>query len=181
MQGMKTGPEFDDFVRLRSSALLRTAYALAGDYGHAEDKLQTALLRTARHWAKAREAPAAYVRKVLLSLCHDRWRWLRRRPQETPLADNAAAPVPAAIDATGERSSLIQALKRLPQGQRQVIVLRFLEDQSVAQTAELLGISAGTVRSYTARALASLRALLDDFCDDEAASCRGTTEVLHAH
>jgi RNA polymerase sigma-70 factor (sigma-E family) len=179
--GMRTGPEFDDFVRLRSAALLRTAYALVGDHGHAEDMLQTALLRTARHWAKARDAPEAYARKVLLNLCHDRWRWLRRRPQETPLADNAAAPVPAAIDATGERSSLIQALKGLPLGQRQVIVLRFLEDQSVAQTAELLGISAGTVKSYTARALASLRALLDDSRDDDAASCRATTEVLHAH
>jgi RNA polymerase sigma-70 factor (sigma-E family) len=178
---MRTGPEFDDFVRLRSAALLRTAYALAGDYGHAEDMLQTALLRTARHWAKAREAPEAYARKVLVNLCHDRWRRLRRRPQEAALADDTAAPVPAAIDAAAERSSLIQALKRLPPSQRHVIVLRFLEDQSVVQTAELLGISAGTVKSYTARALASLRALLDDSCDDNAAACRSTTEVLHAH
>jgi RNA polymerase sigma-70 factor (sigma-E family) len=178
---MKIGPEFDDFVRIRSATLLRTAYALVGDHGHAEDMLQTALLRTARHWARAREAPEAYARKVLVNLCHDRWRWQRRRPRETVLADDAAAPVPAAIDAAGERSSLFQALKLLPMGQRQVIVLRFLEDLSVAQTAELLGISAGTVKSYTARALASLRALLDDPCDDDAAPCRATTEVLHAH
>jgi RNA polymerase sigma-70 factor (sigma-E family) len=179
---MRTGPEFDDFVRLRSSALLRTAYALVGDYGHAEDMLQTALLRTARHWQKARDSPEAYARKVLVNLCHDRWRWLRRRPQETALGDDATAPVPAATDATGgEHGSLFQALTRLPLGQRQVIVLRFLEDLSVAQTAELLGISAGTVKSYTARALTSLRTLLDDSSDDGAAPGRATTEVLHAH
>ena len=78
--GMNTGQEFDDFVRGRSAALLRTAYALTGDRGHAEDLLQTALLRTARRWTAARDAPEAYVRQVLVNLCRDRVRWLQRRP-----------------------------------------------------------------------------------------------------
>jgi len=74
--GMKAGQEFDDFVRARSAALMRTAYALVGDHGHAEDLLQTALLRTARRWASARHAPEAYARQVLVNLCRDRVRWL---------------------------------------------------------------------------------------------------------
>jgi|SRR5215472_8839086 len=95
---MRTGPEFDDFARARSAALLRTACALTGDSGHAGDVLQTALLRTARHWAMAREAPEAYARRVLVNLCRDHWRWLRRRPQETSLAGWTAAPVPGPAD-----------------------------------------------------------------------------------
>jgi RNA polymerase sigma-70 factor (sigma-E family) len=179
---MRTGPEFDDFVRSRSAALVRTAYALVGDHGHAEDIVQTALLRTARHWRVARERPESYTRKVLVNLCRDRWRWLRRRPGESVLADEMALPRPGPDDELGElvgqRSTLLGALNRLPAGQRQVIVLRFLEDQSVAETADLLGIAEGTVKSYTARALSSLRVLLDG---DQPAPCDGTTEVLHAH
>jgi RNA polymerase sigma-70 factor (sigma-E family) len=176
---METGPEFDDFVRARSTALLRTAFALVGDYGHAEDMLQTALLRTARHWRQARDAPEAYARRVLVNLCRDRWRWLRRRPPETVLAEDAPTPGPgdATAERVGERSTLLYALARLPAGQRQVIVLRFLEDLSVAQTAELLGISTGTVKSYTARALLALRTLLDD---PATPSCP-VTEVNHVH
>ena len=78
----------------------------------------------------------------------------------------------------GQRRSVIQALMGLPAGQRQVVVLRFLEDLSVAETAELLGISQGTVKSYTSRALASLRVTLTDIA---AAGNRGAQEVFHAH
>ena len=84
LMSMRTGQEFDDFVRERSAVLLRTAYALVGDYGHAEDLLQTALLRTARRWTVARDAPEAYARRVLVNLCRDRVRWLRRRPRKVP-------------------------------------------------------------------------------------------------
>ena len=178
--GMKAGQEFDDFVRDRSAVLLRTAYALVGDHGHAEDLLQTALLRTARRWASARNAPEAYARQVLVNLCRDRVRWLGRRPRESVLPDGAE---PSAVEGSvdevvGQRSSVIHALRGLPAGQRHVVVLRFLEDLSVAETAELLGISAGTVKSYTARALSSLRIALDD---DAAPQGRGAQEVHHAH
>ena len=183
---MNTGQEFDDFVRGRSAALLRTAYALTGDRGHAEDLLQTALLRTARRWTAARDAPEAYVRRVLVNLCRDRVRWLQRRPREAALPDGADRPGTADrhgvadgfAEQIGQQRSVIQALRGLPAGQRQVVVLRFLEDLSVADTAELLGISQGTVKSYTSRALASLRVALNDIT---AASSRGSQEVFHAH
>jgi RNA polymerase sigma-70 factor (sigma-E family) len=177
---MKPGREFEDFVRERSAALLRTAYALVGDYGHAEDMLQTALLRTAQRWAAARDAPEAYARQVLLNLCRDRVRWLRRRPRESVLAESAGPTgvVDGLAEQVGQRRSVIQALMGLPAGQRNVVVLRFLEDLSVAETAELLGISEGTVKSYTARALASLRLTLND---TPAAGGRDAPEVFHAH
>ena len=178
--GMRTGQEFDDFVRERSAVLLRTAYALVGDYGHAEDLLQTALLRTARRWTAARDAPEAYARQVLVNLCRDRVRWLRRRPRESALADGAEPPTPVdeLADQIGQRRYVIQALMGLPAAQRHVVVLRFLEDLSVAETADLLGISQGTVKSYTSRALSSLRVTLNDIA---VAGGRGATEVFHAH
>ena len=180
--GMKAGQEFDDFVRERSAALLRMAYALTGDHGHAEDLLQTAMLRTARRWSSARNAPEAYTRQVLVNLCRDRVRWLRRRPPESALAEateppGAADAVDAVAEQVGQRRSLIQALNDLPTAQRHVVVLRFLEDLSVAETAELLGISEGTVKSYTSRALSSLRVILNDM----AAADGGAPEVHHAH
>jgi RNA polymerase sigma-70 factor (sigma-E family) len=181
--GMKAGQEFDDFVRERSAALLRMAYALTGDHGHAEDLLQTAMLRTARRWSSARNAPEAYVRQVLVNLCRDRVRRLRRRPMESMVGEATELPAAAngadaVAELVGDRRSLIQALTDLPTSQRHVVVLRFLEDLSVAETAELLGISQGTVKSYTARALSSLRVILND---PTAADGCGTPEVNHAH
>jgi RNA polymerase sigma-70 factor (sigma-E family) len=188
LKSMKTGQEFEDFVRQRSAALLRTAYALTGDRGHAEDMLQTALMRTARRWAAARDAPEAYARRVLINLCRDRVRWLQRRPRESELSDASESHGAAGTrtrgapdelaEQVGQRRSVIQALRGLPAGQRQVVVLRFLEDLSVADTAELLGISQGTVKSYTSRALSSLRITLNDIA---AAGNRGPQEVFHAH
>ncbi|HEY7147361.1 MAG TPA: SigE family RNA polymerase sigma factor [Streptosporangiaceae bacterium] len=178
--GMKTGEDFDDFVRERSAVLLRTAYAMVGDHGHAEDLLQTALLRTARRWAAARDAPEAYARRVLVNLCRDRVRWLRRRPRESLLAEGAepSGVVDELAEQVGQRRFVIQALMRLPAGQRHVVVLRFLEDLSVAETADLLGISQGTVKSYTSRALSALRVTLNDLA---AASGCGAPEVFHAY
>ena len=176
---METGQEFDEFVRKRSLALLRTAYALTGDHGHAEDLLQTALLRTARNWRAASAAPEAYARQVLVNLCRDRWRWLRRRPAETVLSDRAGSRgADGLAERIGNQQSIIAALAGLPARQRHVVVLRFLEDLSVAETAGLLGLSQGTVKSYTARALASLRLILDD---DSAAVSRDTPEVYRVH
>ena len=193
LMSMRTGQEFDDFVRERSAVLLRTAYALVGDYGHAEDLLQTALLRTARRWTAARDAPEAYARQVLVNLCRDRVRWLRRRPPESAMTEGVepADGQSRLAEQVDEQRYLVQALMGLPAGQRQVVVLRFLEDLSVAETADLLGISTGTVKSYTSRALSSLRVNLND---NSAVSARGddpseppaalgcdVPEVFHAH
>lgn len=171
---MKVDSSFDAFVADRSTALLRTAYLLTGDHGHAEDLLQTALLRTVRNWRRARDAPEAYVRRVIVNLAHDRLRSFGRRPRETPLATDddghalaAARDVGAhihGVESAGERLDdrhrLVGALARLPMAQRKVVVLRFFADLSVAQTAELLGCSEGTIKSHTSRALGQLRGLL---------------------
>jgi RNA polymerase sigma-70 factor (sigma-E family) len=161
---MRVDPTFEVFVQERSTALLRTAYALTGDRGHAEDLLQVALARTARHWSRARAAPDGYVRQVLVNLSRDRVKSRRRRPPEAwaPPDLDHHHPVAAEDELIADRQVVLQALARLPVGQRQVVVLRFLEDLSVEQTAELLGISDGTVKSHTSRALARLRELLAD-------------------
>ena len=170
---MRVDASFDTFVEARSTALLRTAYLLTGDRSEAEDLVQTALLRTARHWATAREHPHAYTRQVLVNLSHDRLRRLRRRLRETPLNDRDGAvvePGPAHTwsaqhsfeDQLTERHSVAAALRQLPVRQRQVVVLRFFDDLSVAQTAAAMGCSLGAVKSHTARALDRLRPLLND-------------------
>ncbi|NES13225.1 MULTISPECIES: SigE family RNA polymerase sigma factor [Micromonospora] len=161
---MREDPAFEAFVERCSTPLLRTAYLLTGDRGHAEDLLQVALLRTARRWRTAREAPEIYVRKVLLNLSRDRIRRLMRRPREKPLDS-----VPDTVGTIGphdhqvaERRAVVEALARLPIRQRQVIVLRYFEDLTVEQTADLLKMSSGTVKSYTSRGLGRLRELLTD-------------------
>jgi RNA polymerase sigma-70 factor (sigma-E family) len=161
---MRVDPSFEAFVERESTALLRIAYLLTNDRGHAEDLLQVALLRTARRWAVAREAPEAYVRKILLNLSRDRVRWLMRRVRERPLASvqDAVAVVGSHDHLVAERRLVLDALARLPVRQRQVVVLRYFEDRSVGETSELLDMPPGTVKSYTSRALARLRELLAD-------------------
>lgn len=148
---------FDAFVTSSSDGLLRTAYLLCGDRGHAEDLVQTALMRTARQWRRARDAPEPYARRVVVNLAKDRWRQLRRRPTEAPLV----ADVPhLTTDAIDDRDVLLRATHQLAEGQRAVLVLRFFDDLSVDETAALLGCSPGTVKSQTSRALDNLRAAL---------------------
>jgi len=149
--------EFERFVRTASDRLVRTAYLLCGDRGEAEDIAQTALLRTARRWRTARRDPDAYARRVVVNLVKDRWRTLARRPVETTLDVDPAIPV---VEGLADREALVEAVRRLPEGQRGVLVLRFFEDLSVADTAAALGCTTGTVKSQTARALDRLRSSL---------------------
>jgi RNA polymerase sigma-70 factor (sigma-E family) len=161
---MNVGREFDEFVRVSSPRLLRTSYLLARDRGHAEDMLQEALVRTARHWRTARNSPEAYTRRVIVNLATDRWRARQRRPAEVPLDDPAArqrAPVEPPLCA-GDRTVILDALRQLPCQQRAVVVLRYWDGVPVAETATVLGISEGTVKSYAARAIARLREVLTD-------------------
>jgi RNA polymerase sigma-70 factor (sigma-E family) len=149
---------FEAFVGDASGRLMGTAYLLCGDRGHAEDLVQTALLRTARRWRTAQQQPEAYARRVLVNLAKDRWRLLGRRVDEVAVHVDVAG---AADDAVHERDHLIAALRALPAGQRAVLVLRFFEDLSVAETAAALGCSEGTVKSQTSRALDRIRGVLD--------------------
>ncbi|MEV1287166.1 SigE family RNA polymerase sigma factor [Micromonospora sp. NPDC049679] len=149
--------EFREFVAARSAALLRTAYLLAGDWATAEDLLQTALTKTYLAWKRLGEIEAVepYARRVLVNTATSWWRrrWHGERPTEV-LPERAA---PDRIEEQLERDALWRHVKALPARQRAVLVLRFYEDLSEAQTAALLDISPGTVKSQTSRALNTLR------------------------
>jgi RNA polymerase sigma factor (sigma-70 family) len=137
-QRSKIDAGFDEFVRTRSEALLRTAWLLVGDRGHAEDLLQETFVRTARHWATAREAPNPYAPRVLINLARDRWRLLRRRPRETTIADDdPGATLADPTTGYAAHHDIVAGLKRLPHQQRTVVVLRVWEDLSVSETARL--------------------------------------------
>ena len=145
---------FDAFVGARSPRLLRTAYLLTRDAGHAEDLLQTALVKAWRAWPRLQEDPEAYVRRVLVTTWSSWWR--RRWRAETP-TEQLPEVLAGAADDLGERELLWAALGRLPRRQRAVVVLRFYEDLPVAEVARLLGVSDGTVKSQTSKALSTLR------------------------
>ena len=152
--------EFDRFVATASPGLLRAAYLLTGDTGDAEDLLQAALLRVFRRWGAISESPTAYAFTVLMNLSRDHRRRLHR--QRATLASEAQNAVDA-VDPVGQlldRSEIVQAARRLPQLQQAVIACRYLLDFSVSETAGALDLPEGTVKSYTARALAKMRELL---------------------
>jgi RNA polymerase sigma-70 factor (sigma-E family) len=153
--------EFDTFVRSRTPALLRAAYLLTGDQHLAEDLVQSALARTHRAWRGLRATgnAEAYTRKVMYHLQVSFWR--RGRVAES-LPGDLPEPRRAATDdadATNLRMVLRRALLQLTAKQRAVLVLRFFEDRSEAETADLLGVSPGTVKSQTSKALVRLRAV----------------------
>lgn len=144
--------EFDAFVVARSPALLRTAYLLTQDEGLAQDLLQTALTKSWFAWGRIDGPPERYVRRVLVTTSASWWR--RRWTRETP---TEVLPERASLDAPGTDQDLWDALAHLPPRQRAVVVLRYLEDRTEADTAELLECSVGTVKSQCAKALAKLR------------------------
>jgi RNA polymerase sigma-70 factor (sigma-E family) len=145
---------FDSFVAARGDALWRSAWLLTGDHQLAEDLVQTALAKSWRHWDRVGiDGFEAYVRRVLFTT-YVAW-WRRKWRAERPTADLPEAA--AATSDTDRRADLVDALSRLPRAQRAVVVLRYFEDRTERETADLLGIAVGTVKSHHARALAALR------------------------
>ncbi len=147
---------FEDFVGARGQALQRFGYLLTSDWALAEDLLQTALARTYPRWRRIdSDNPEAYVRKIMVNTWSSWWRrrWRSEVPTES-LPDTAAADQYGDAD---RRQAVRAALDRLPGRQRAVIVLRYHQDLSEDQVAQLLGISTGTVKSQAAKALARLR------------------------
>jgi RNA polymerase sigma-70 factor (sigma-E family) len=143
---------FDDFVAARSRALLRTAYLLTHDHALAEDLLQTSLAKAWFAWRRIDGNPEPYVRRILVNTYASWWR--RRWNGEQPTDE---LPERAAEETGAEPTDLWQAMERLPRRQRAVVVLRYFEDLTEVQTAELLGCSVGTVKSQCSKALAKLR------------------------
>lgn len=156
---------FEQFVTESSATLLRTGYLLSGDRVVAEDLVQQTLIRTASHWSRAQRAPEAYARRVLVNLSRDQ----RRRATRTRAASALELPAAGRVahsrdhaDVLAERDQVIEALGRLSVEHREVLVLRFYADLSVAEAAAMIGESEGTVKSRTSRALVRMRALLGD-------------------
>ncbi|MGW7679378.1 SigE family RNA polymerase sigma factor [Kribbella sp. NPDC054772] len=154
--------EFVEFVEEAGAALRRTAFLVAGDRHRADDVVQDALYKLYLAWPKVRRAgnPFAYARRIVVNTAYDG----RRRPwrREVAIAD-----VPDQVDledfASGyaERDEVLEALRSLGPRQRACVVLRYYEDLSIEQTAEILGCSEGTVKSQAARGLDTLRRAID--------------------
>lgn len=155
---MARDDEFAEFVAARYRALVRTALGLTGDLGHAEDLTQSALIKTYLSWGRLRD-PAnaeAYARQTLVRLAlRERQRRWHGEISSDPI------PEPPGLIPGNEHEDLAldirRALAALPLDQRAVIVLRYLDDQSESQIAQVLGISRGTVKSRAARGLIGLR------------------------
>lgn len=167
VQSAAEAEDFRDFVRSRSPALIRTAYLLTGDQHLAEDLLQNVLIRVARRWATiavgGHDAVEAYVRKGVYRE-YLSWRRIRRNA-EVPADQLPEVGRADQSDRIALRLTLRRALLRLPRRQRAVIALRFFEDLSEADTAELLGCSVGTVKSQSSRALRRLRELVPELAE----------------
>ncbi len=149
---------FREFVAARGTALFRAAYVLTGNQHQAEDLVQSALAKTAARWEtlQKKDDPEGYVRRAMY---HERVSWWRRRRKITEEATETLPEVPQR-DTSGDvdlRIVVRAALAKLGPKQRAVLTLRFYEDRSEQEIAAFLGISVGTVRSQTHRALARLR------------------------
>jgi RNA polymerase sigma-70 factor (sigma-E family) len=155
---------FRDFVGARSKALLQTAYLLTGDWEHSRDLVQGALARLAPRWGQLSdpEHAEAYVRKAIYHAHVDRTRLLSwHRERTTAVLPDAPAKDSDPADVVAARWDVMAALRRLPRGQRAVVVLRYFEDRTDEDIAEVLGISTGTVRSQHHKALKALRVNID--------------------
>jgi len=152
--------EFREFMHGRWPAMVRLAYALTGDQGHAEDVAQAAFARAYASWPKVRRTgnPEAYVRRIVVNENRNRFRKQRvaERLTDTP-PEPGAGPGADATSQYDERSALMAALRRLGPRQRAVVVLRYWLGLTEAEAAAELNCSVGTVKSQASRALATLR------------------------
>ncbi|WP_371787730.1 SigE family RNA polymerase sigma factor [Streptomyces griseoaurantiacus] len=154
--------DFEAFVEACGPRLLRMAWLLTGDPHQAEDLLQTALAKVWPKWPRiAEEHPEAYVRKTLVTT-HASW-WQRRWRGEVPHGELPDRPSTGdAFAAVDLEQTLAAAVRSLPRRQRAVLVLRYLEDLSVEETAQIMGCRSGTVKSQSVKALRTLRTALGD-------------------
>ncbi len=153
--------EYVQYVRTRLPRLHRTAYALCGDAHKADDIVQVTIAALYLNWKKISrvENVDGYVHRILVRRYLDeRRRWWSRVQLRVDVPEVMPGDAPERHIA--QRDELVSALRELPKGQRAVLVLRFLNDLSVAETAEAMGCSEGTVKSQTARGLAALRVVL---------------------
>ncbi|MFB9893490.1 SigE family RNA polymerase sigma factor [Planobispora takensis] len=158
---MNSDQEFTEFVASRGTSLFRIAHLTCGSRDEAEEVLQIALEKAYRHWGRLHSGsdPEPYVRRIIVNTAISR---ARRHTILQILSTHAPPerPAPDAMSGVELRQTLMIGLRSLAPRQRAVLVLRFFEDLTEAQTAEILGCSVGTVKSQTSKALARLRALI---------------------
>ncbi|MET7695691.1 SigE family RNA polymerase sigma factor [Streptomyces sp. NPDC005483] len=149
--------DFEEYVRTRHDALLRSARRLVGDPLKAQDLLQTALLRTYRQWDRITDKQLAdtYLRRVMINTRTEWWR--ARKLQELPVEHLPDTSVEDSTAQHADRALLMDIMRVLAPQQRTVVVLRYWERMSTAETAAALGMAPGTVKSTLHRALARLR------------------------
>ena len=154
--------EFSEYMVMRQPSLLRTAYLLTGDRQTAEDLVQTSLAKLYLSWDKVqkRESLDGYVRRILVNEHNSLWRrgWKKREHATGVIPER---PHTDAYD-DGRRDAVWEVVQTLPRRARAVVVLRYYEQLSEAETADALGISVGTVKSQASRALAALRGRMPD-------------------
>lgn len=154
--------EFSEWMTARQPALLRTAYLLTGDHHGAEDLVQNTLAKVYLNWNKVRDQQAidGYARRILVNENNSVWRraWKKKETVSSEVPD--WLPSHDVYD-EGRNSALWELVQTLPKKQRAAVVLRYYEQLSEAETADVLGCSVGTVKSQTSRALATLRGQAD--------------------
>jgi RNA polymerase sigma-70 factor (sigma-E family) len=158
-------PSFDEWVEARVAALLRFAYLVTGSQHAAEDAVQAALTRACEKWSRVRRTtdPDAYVRRMVVNAHVSAWRRSGRRElsvaevRDTEVVDHAGA------IASGD--AVWRVCATLPPQQRAAVVLRYYEDLEYAEIAAVLGVAQATARSHVHRALAAMRAELEDHDD----------------
>jgi RNA polymerase sigma-70 factor (sigma-E family) len=157
--------EFDQFVAETAEPLLRSALLITWDFAEAEDLVQECLYRVARRWPRVRRMVhrTAYARTVLVHLALDEGKHRSRRRSELDSSagiyletheDDAAVRVIGRVEASAD---LLRVIGKLPPRQRVALVLRYFEDLSEAEVADVMGCSIGTVKSTTSRGLDRLR------------------------
>ncbi|WP_415947573.1 SigE family RNA polymerase sigma factor [Streptomyces sp. KLOTTS4A1] len=156
----QTYPSFASYMQARRPVLLRTARSLTSNPSDAEDLLQTALTKTYVAWERIEDHRAldGYVRRALLNTRTSQW---RKRKVDEFACDELPEPEPVPVADPAEqqvlKDAMWRAIMKLPDRQRAMVVLRYYEDLSEARTAEVLGVSVGTVKSAVSRALGKLR------------------------
>jgi RNA polymerase sigma-70 factor (sigma-E family) len=158
---------FEEYVRARNAALSRIAYLLTGDRQLAQDLVQQTLLSVVARWSRIVAAgdPDPYVRRALYHQ-HISW-WRRHRPVVGSAPPESELSTPDPGDAVATTLAVRAALAQLAPRQRAVLVLRYFEDLTETQTAQVLGISVGTVKSQARDALARLRAIAPELSEIE--------------
>lgn len=153
---------FEAWARARQQVMVRNAYLLTGDYQRAEDLVQEALIRAAQRWDVLEDGnPDGWVRSVIYRQHVSWWRKTRRESSVEQVPDS---PVVVAADGS---LALMEAFSRLTPRQRAVMILRYIEDRTVADTAFVLGVTDGTVKKQSALAIERLRSVAPELGERE--------------